>query len=453
MRGEAMPENETDRQNKYKLFTVEHSYFSGKIRAFLRWKHHHGALGAGFEDILAAPELIERLLMPKSGVPSLPQIEAPDGTWLQDSSAIFDYIETNHPQAPGVAQATQAPRQCLASYLIELLADEWLIVSACRARWHFSRRHVTPSHLTFNEQQWGAWLAPDGNGVVRREAGAGFFEASFGISQAESDTPKGPFEGLGQLGMTPATEAAWLASLENIMDILERHFAQHDYLFGGQPALADFALMGPFYAHFYRDAVPGFDLRSRFPLTAEWVERTHGNDNVNARSYAQRLYSLDGAQLISRPATSDGGVWLPDDAIPAGVHALIGVFFSEMWPVLKTATQCLTQFVKSNDHQIGDELPRKSFTASPGFEAFQTNGGSLTHAFTLGGASARRMVVANQIWMLQRLSPIALACAANQSVLGWLDEFENGRDLLAVEAMMDGYRIEKRGGKIYSAAA
>ena len=58
-----MPENETDRQNKYKLFTVEHSYFSGKIRAFLRWKHHHGALGAGFEDILAAPELIERLLM------------------------------------------------------------------------------------------------------------------------------------------------------------------------------------------------------------------------------------------------------------------------------------------------------------------------------------------------------------------------------------------------------
>ena len=24
--------------------------------------------------------------------------------------------------------------------------------------------------------------------------------------------------------------------------------------------------MGPFYAHFYRDAAPGFDLRTRFPL-------------------------------------------------------------------------------------------------------------------------------------------------------------------------------------------
>jgi len=448
-----MAQKKTGESQKYKLFTVEHSYFSGKIRAYLRWKHYHGALGDGFEDILATPELLEKLIMPKSGVPSLPQIEAPDGTWLQDSSVIFDHIEAQHPQVPAVADAKNAPRQCLASYLIELLADEWLIVPACRARWHFSRSGVNPSHLTFNEQQWGAWLAPDGTGTQRRQAGAGFFEASFGISQADSDTPKGPFEGLGQLGMTAETEAAWLASLENIMSILEHHLTQHDYLFGGQPCLADFALMGPFYAHFYRDAVPGFDLRRRFPLTAEWVERTHGHDNINARSYAQNLYSYDGAGLIARPATSDGGAWLPDDAIPDGVQRLISVFFSEMWPVLKTATQCLTQFIKNDAHQMGDELPRKSFTASPGFEAFQTQGGALTHAFTLGGATGERMVVANQMWMLQRLHPTALACTASPAARDWLNGFDKGSDLLAVDAMMDGYRIAKQGGKIYSATA
>ena len=307
--------------------------------------------------------------------------------------------------------------------------------------------------MAFNEQQWGAWLAPDGTGDVRRQAGAGFFEASFAISQADSDTPKGPFEGLGQLGMTADNEAAWLASLENIMAILEAHFAQHDYLFGGQPALADFALMGPFYAHFYRDAVPGFHLRTRFPLTAEWVERTHGHDNVNARSYAQNLYGFDGTSLTPRPATSDGGAWLGDDVIPTGVQDLIGVFFTEMWPVLKTATQCLTQFVKSDKHKIGDELPRKSFTASPGFEAFQTNGGSLTHEFSLGGVSARRMVVANQMWMLQRLRPIIAACTEDAAGRDWLAGFDQGADLLALDGLMDGYHIEKRGGKIFSSAA
>ena len=119
----------------YKLFTVEHSYFSGKIRAYLRWKQFHGDLGAGFEDVLAAPELIEKLLMAKSGVPSLPQMDCPDGTWLQDSSAIFDHVEATHKQAPAVPSVEDAPRQCLANYLIELLADEWLIVTACRARW------------------------------------------------------------------------------------------------------------------------------------------------------------------------------------------------------------------------------------------------------------------------------------------------------------------------------
>ena len=102
---------------------------------------------------------------------------------------------------------------------------------------------------------------------------------------------------------------------------------------------------------------------------------------------------------------------------------------------------------------MGDELPRKSFTASPGFEAFQTQGGALTHAFTLGGATGERMVVANQMWMLQRLRPIALACTASPAARDWLNGFDKGSDILAVDAMMDGYRIAKQGGKIYSATA
>ena len=57
--GGAVPESRA----VYRLFSWEHSYFSGKARAYLRWKQHHGALGPGFEDVLATPELAMGLLI------------------------------------------------------------------------------------------------------------------------------------------------------------------------------------------------------------------------------------------------------------------------------------------------------------------------------------------------------------------------------------------------------
>ena len=42
----------------------------------------------------------------------------------------------------------------------------------------------------FNQQQWGAWLAPEANGLNRRQAGAEFFKNSFGISKAGNDIPQ-----------------------------------------------------------------------------------------------------------------------------------------------------------------------------------------------------------------------------------------------------------------------
>ena len=133
----------------YRLFSWEHSYFSGKIRAYLRFKHRHGSLGPGFEDILATPELIAGLLTPRSGSGAIPQIEAPDGTWVQDSSDIIDFCEAAHPEMPVVPDPATSPRQCLAAYLVELLADEWMVVPGFWERWYFSEpgHGLTPGSL------------------------------------------------------------------------------------------------------------------------------------------------------------------------------------------------------------------------------------------------------------------------------------------------------------------
>ena len=47
--------------------------------AYLRWKQHHGALGPGFEDVLATPELALGLLMALDRLPALDRLLGLEG--------------------------------------------------------------------------------------------------------------------------------------------------------------------------------------------------------------------------------------------------------------------------------------------------------------------------------------------------------------------------------------
>ena len=433
----------------YRLFSWEHSYFSGKVRAYLRYKDRCGDLGPGYEDILATPDLIQGLLAAKSGSGAVPQLETPEGEWIQDSSEIIDALEARH---VGVSVVPSSPVQRVVAYLIELLADEWMVVPGFWERWYFSEDGRAPSHRGFNEQQWGAVIAAGAPGPARRALGGAFFENAFGISEART-APRGVYAGLLHLGVDERTEPAWQASQHHLLGLLEAHFGIHDYVLGGRPSLADFGLLAPLYAHLYRDAVAGFALRTHFPLVCEWVERSNGEGALNARSYGQRLYSLgDDGELVGRVANSDGGEWLADDAIADSLRPVVAVFFSEMWPVLRSAVATLSDFIESDAHEQGGELPGKTFTATPGFEAHQTGEGALTHAFEIGGVSGRRMVVPYQMWMLQRVEAAlaALGDLERAAVADFLADFEGGRELLDLGVLLAGCRVRKEGALLYA---
>jgi glutathione S-transferase len=387
----------------------------------------------------------------------VPQLQTPDGRFVQDTSEIIDACERAHPEPPVIPAAAEAPRQRLASFLLELLADEWMVVYAFWERWHHGRDGAEPSHARFNEQQWGAVIAPGADGEARRRAGRQFFEAAFGIHEPEKE-PRGVYAGLVALGMTKRTEPAWQASNDRLLARLEAHFAKHDFVLGGLPSLGDFALLGPLYAHLFRDAVSGFQLRTGFPLVAEWVERTNHTGFLNARSYGQRLYSLGPeGELVGRPATSDGGAWLPDDAIPETLLAVVAVFFEEMWPALEASLATLRAWLASGRHAPGGELPGKTFTPTPGFEALQTADGPLTHDFTLGGVTERRMVTAIHVFMLQRIAAVLRECTAapagREAIRELLDACPNGRALLGLDDLLAGCRVRKQGGRIFACEA
>ena len=431
----------------YRLFAATWSYFSAKVRAYMRYKEFYGAFK--YEEILASQDLIENYIMPATASNVVPQVQAPDGGWLQDSSEIIDILEEQHPEDPVIPTG---PRQRLVSYLIELLADEWMLPWGFWERWHYSLKDVKPNHEAFNAQQWGMTFYPDGTGVERRETARFVFKEIMRIDNpAEAEI--GPFSGLIQLGVTEKTEEAWTNSMHNMLSLLETHFDTHDYVLGGRPTLADFSLMGPLYPHLYRDPVPGYMLRTEYPLICEWIERTNGSDEAGARSYKQTYYKLENGELVGQPASRNGGDVLPDDQIPDSLLPFLSVFFDEMWPAMKTNMKTVTEYLANTDIDKSAPLPCKSFYSPPEFAHLQSKGGALSYEFKIGGVSEAKMASPYQIWMLQRMNSAmssALDDEQQKAVLvDFLAGFNEGDTLLHLDQLLKGCRVRKQLEQIF----
>lgn len=96
----------------------------------------------------------------------------------------------------------------------------------------------------------------------------GLAVAQFGALNAPQATPEeqlligarraAPFAAAAELlGATPSMQAAVEASYEQLLKELDAHLAQHPALLGAAATLGDFGLIGPLYAHLWRDPASG----------------------------------------------------------------------------------------------------------------------------------------------------------------------------------------------------
>ncbi len=102
----------------YTLYGWEVSYYTGKVRSYLRFK--------GIPFVEVAPNIFNYYvtLRRKTRVVAIPVVCTPEGEWWQDSSDIIDRLEARFP-APSILPATSVQR--FAAYLFELWGDEfWL---------------------------------------------------------------------------------------------------------------------------------------------------------------------------------------------------------------------------------------------------------------------------------------------------------------------------------------
>ncbi len=255
----------------FKFYAAEISYFSAKVRPALRYKDVY------YRELL--PD-VRGVILPRTGLAFIPILVTPeDDTW-QDTSTILDALEARVPVPP---LYPTTPVQRLTAYLVELYADEFMLLPAMHYRWSFPESAAKAR----------ADFAANSPEPVTAERFASRMQGSL------------PF-----LGVTPATAPAIEAHLRDLLDALSAHFAVYPYLLGGRMSLADCALMGPLYAHLYLDAVPGRLLRETAPAVCRWIER------------------------MNRPDPEAPGAWLAADALAPTLRPILSLIGTDAVPMI-----------------------------------------------------------------------------------------------------------------------
>ncbi len=266
----------------YLFHAADVSYFSGKVRPALPQK------SLWYREVV--PNMKE--IVARTGVAFIPVLMTPDGEAWQDTSEILDRLEAAHPEPP---LYPTTPLQRIVAYLIELYADEVALLPAMHYRWSF----------------------PESERKARIDfaLGSGNREAANGFADRMAT-------GKNLLGVSDATAPAIEAHLRALLDALSEHFERHRFLLGDAMSLADCGLMGPFYGHLFRDAVPEkLLLESAFRVCC-WIER------------------------MNRPPLEQAG-WLANDALPDTLLPVLRVMADGV-PMLLDALEAIEAWIDGN---------------------------------------------------------------------------------------------------------
>ena len=324
-----MPPPSQDRP--YTQIGVELSLYSGKSRSYLLQKR------IPFVERTTNPWELFVTIPRRTGASAVPVVVTPEGEWLQATSAIIDELERRFPQLP-VLPSTPVLR--FASYLFELWADEFWLPLAMHARWSHDE------NLPLFVHDAGAGLLPGfprwlQNVVARNH-----------VRLMRNHLPR--------LGITREQIPLVDRFAQIQLDTLDRHFAQHRFLFGDRPSLGDYGLIGPLYAHLGRDPWPKRELIAPRAHLAAWIRRMFEPTDVP-------------------------GEFQAEDRVPDTLAPALRSIFDEMVPFIAGCA---------------DELRRTPILPSGSRKAVRFLGGI---AHPLAGGTYRRPGLSYPVWMAQRM--------------------------------------------------
>ena len=307
----------------YTLYGSQASLFTGKARGYLRWK------GVDFTEHAVNEDIMKNIILKHVKWPVIPVMQTEDDRIIQDTVDIIAEIEASKGGTPIMPTG---PVQRFASELLHVYADNWLLIPAMHYRWNYNEEWIY--------SEFGRSGAPEATP-----------EEQYNMGKARGQMFKGFVP---MLGITEETIPGVEASYEAFLDEFSAHLEAYPYLFGNRPSLADFAYLGPLYAHLYRDPASGEIMKRLAPKVADWTERTIAGDKGN-------------------------GELVADDHIPETLLPMMRRHMSEHLPVIEATN---TQFAQWGETaETGAELPR-AFGQTPFTQGGRT-GNIITNSFTL----------------------------------------------------------------------
>ena len=341
----------------YVLIGADASQFSAKARACMRWK------GMPFETRDATPEVYRDIIEPRVGYAIIPVLLTPDGQVLQDSAEIIDHVDSH---VPGPSALPTTPMQEFISRVIELYADEWLAIVGMHYRWAYNDAWMVG--------EFGRIAAPNATEAER---------ASIGQALATSAR-----ERASRAGVSEGTASGIEAHYEGFLGDFSEHLRGNDFVLGGRPSLADFALYGVLQAVLFRDPESGAYMERLAPLVTGWIARVEA-------------------------ARAGEGELLAADEIPSSLLPILKRQMSEQIPVLADTARALEAW---------------SVAQPTGARIKRTLG---AQEFTIGGRLGERSISTFPLWRLQRIQDLYRAMAgADRARADALLESVGGRQLV-----------------------
>lgn len=360
-------------REKHQLIGAPVSLYTGKLRCYLDYK------AIPYEEVLATADVYRSIIIPRTGVQYIPVLITDDDIAVQDTTEIIDYLEARYPNAP-IYPTT--PKQKLVALLLEIYGDEWLVIPAMHYRWNI------PENVEFARLEFGRTSAPDASP-----------EQQYAIGLKTS----APFAGsLPKLGITEQTIAAIEQSYLALLGELDAHFAQHPFLLGSRPSIGDFGLIGPLYAHLYRDPASGRLMEQHAPNVVAWIKR-----------------------MIQPTALS--GEFLPNDEVPDTLLPILQRMFREQGAVLKQTIDQVNAWAQANE---STEILRAIGKVK----------------FEIEGIQGERLTFPYMQWMWQRASDFhqKLDQAAQMDVDKMLSAIPGATELLAYPIPRRVERVRNR---------
>lgn len=225
----------------YRLFGVESSPFSQKVKAALVYKR------LDFEWI-SRSHLNDAAFAALATAPSVPLLVYPDGSVQQHSAAILARLEADHPAQP----LLPAEPACAAlSLMLQDFGDTWLNKCMVQERWGKMPDRLQAAQRVLAQRTGGllpaAWKAP-----AQKIAEKMLAQLSLVGAEAEN-------------------QSTLEASCRRFAIRLNAHLKEHLYIFGGRPSAADLAIATQF-GQMLCDPTPGTWLTERAPFVVAWCE-------------------------------------------------------------------------------------------------------------------------------------------------------------------------------------